>query len=291
MIMVHEIPFYKMVASGNDFVVVDNRKKIVTDAGSFAKKVCERHNGIGGDGVLLIENVGAAPRGRPSEGHPQGGAHTDKIDYRVRIINADGSEAEACGNGFRCISLLANQRFGFSNKQRFESLAGIVDSDVKGTRVRVRLMDPKDYRERKKIEVSGRELNYHFIRVGVPHVVIFVEGLSKIPVCEIGKAVRFHPEFGPAGTNVNFVEVAGDHSIHVETYERGVEENTQACGTGSTASAIVSSMAGYVEAPVQVKTRGGEILKIDFQKKGKLLVQDVYLEGEARFVYEGKIVI
>lgn len=271
MIMAREIPFFKMVASGNDFVVVDNREKLISDAALFAKKTCERHTGIGGDGVLLIQ---------PSQ----------KADYKMRILNADGSEAEACGNGFRCIAFLAHRKFNFPKEHRFESLGGMIDANVKGSRVRVRLMEPKDFKERQKIKLGEKRLSYYFIRVGVPHVVIFVEGLSRLPVFELGRAVRYHSRFKPAGTNVNFVEVTGPHSISVETYERGVEENTQACGTGSTASALVSALAGYVEPPVEVKTRGGEILTVDFVKKGNQ-VQNPYLEGEARLVYEGKISI
>ena len=266
-----EIAFYKIAAAGNDFVVVDNRKKVIPNPVDFAREVCPRHTGIGGDGVLLVEN-------------------SKQADYKMRIFNADGSEAEACGNGFRCISLLAHERLGFPAHQRFESLAGLIDADVKKDRVRARLMDPRDYEEGQKIEVLGRELGFSFIRVGVPHVVIFVEGLARLPVLEIGRAVRFHPHFKPAGTNVNFVEVTGPDSIEVETYERGVEENTQACGTGSTASAIVSAKAGHVKPPVRVKTRGGEILTIDFKIQGSR-IQEVFLEGEVRLVYEGKIAL
>ena len=258
-----------MVATGNDFVVVDNRKKVISNPVSFARKVCDRHAGIGGDGVLLIE---------PSK----------KADYKMRILNSDGSEAEACGNGFRCVALLANQKFGFSKKHRFESLAGLVNAEVKGVRVRVGLMEPKDFSNREKIAVNGRELHYYFVRVGVPHVVIFVEGLSRLPVLELGREIRYHSRFVPAGTNVNFVEVGSTHSIHVETYERGVEANTLACGTGSTASAIVSALAGYVEPPVRAKTRGGEILTIDFEKKGEK-IQNVSLEGETQLVFEGTL--
>ena len=271
MMMAREIPFFKMEASGNDFVVVDNRKKLISDAASFAKDACQRHTGIGGDGLLLMES-------------------SKKADFKMRILNADGSEAEACGNGFRCIALLAHRKLNFGREHRFESLGGRIDAFVTGGRVRVRLMDPKDFLERQKIKLGEKELTYCFIRVGVPHVVIFVEGLSQLPVFELGRAIRYHSQFKPAGTNVNFVEVTGPHSICIETYERGVEENTEACGTGSTASALVSALAGYVEPPVEVKTRGGEILTVDFLKKGNR-IQDVYLEGEAKLVYEGKISI
>ena len=263
-----QISFYKMVATGNDFVVVDNRKKAVTDAVRFAREVCDRHRGVGADGVLLLE---------PSQ----------TADYKMRILNADGSEAEACGNGFRCVALLAHEELGFQAQQTFESLAGTIDAFVKGSRVRVRLMNPADFRNQEKIQVAGRDLHYYFISLGVPHVVIFVEGLSGMPVFEIGREVRYHPQFKPAGTNVNFVEVNGPRSIAVRTYERGVEANTLACGTGSTASAIVSVLTGRVETPVEIKTEGGEILTVDFLRKGEK-IQDVTLEGEVKQVFRGE---
>ncbi len=261
--------FYKMVATGNDFVVLDNRKKVITDGPSFARKVCDRHFGIGGDGLLLLENSG-------------------KADYKMRIINADGSEAEACGNGFRCIALLAHEKLGFAKRQCFESLAGIIDATVGADKVRVRLMDPKDLSGEEKIALNGRELPYYFIRVGVPHVVMFVKTITDFPVMEMGRDIRNHEKFAPAGTNVNFVEVKDSYTIHVDTYERGVEANTLACGTGSTASAIVSAVIGRVKPPVRVKTRGGETLTIDFEKKGEK-IHNVYLEGKARLVFEGTL--
>lgn len=266
------IEFYKMVASGNDFVVIDNRRKIISDPIRWTREVCRPHRGVGADGVLLIEA-------------------SKKADYKLRILNPDGSEAEACGNGFRCVALLGYEKLGFPKRQHFETLSGVVEGEIKnGCRVRVRLMDPTEFRDQEQIEVGGRKLHYYFIRTGVPHVVIFVEGLSKIPVFEIGKAIRFHSTFQPAGTNVNFVEVKGTHAIEVRTYERGVEEETLACGTGSTASAIVSTRAGYIEPPVRVKTQGGEILTVDFVRKGDA-IQKVYLEGEAKFVFEGRLEI
>ncbi|MBI3312914.1 MAG: diaminopimelate epimerase [Candidatus Omnitrophica bacterium] len=263
------LPFYKMVASGNDFVVVDNRRKVVKDPLRFTREVCTPHTGIGADGVLLLENSGRA-------------------DFKMRIINSDGSEAEACGNGFRCIARYAREILKYPPRFEFESISGLVKAEVKNGTVKVRLPDPKDYRESGDIEVLGHRLHYSFINTGVPHTVIFVEGLEKIDVEKLGSAIRHHKTFKPKGTNVNFVEVRGRSEIEVRTYERGVEGETQACGTGSTASAIISSLAGYTLAPVRVKTRGGETLTISFKKNGKK-VTDVFLEGQADFVYEGKI--
>ena len=264
-----EVAFHKMVASGNDFVVIDNRKKVIADPIRFTREVCRPHTGVGADGVLLIEN-------------------SKKADFKMRILNPDGSEAEACGNGFRCISLLGHEKLGFSKKQRFESLSGMIEAEVKNGGVRVQLSNPEGFRQHERISVLGREMHYFFIRTGVPHVVIIVEGLSKVPVFEIGREIRYHERFQPAGTNVNFVEVTGPDAIEIRTYERGVEAETLACGTGSTASAIVSAKAGYVKPPVGVKTRSGEVLTVDFTIDGDR-VERVYLEGGAKFVFEGKL--
>ena len=263
------IPFVKMVASGNDFVVVDNRNQKVKDPLSFAREVCTPHTGVGADGVLLVEN-------------------SRKAAFKMRIVNSDGSEAEACGNGFRCIALFARDKLRYPGHFRFESLSGVIEADLKKNRVRVQLVTPKDLRENQEIEVAGNRLHYSFINTGVPHTVIFVEGLPKIDVERIGRAVRRHEVFKPQGTNVNFAEVKGPHAISVRTYERGVENETQACGTGSTASAIISSLAGYTRPPVEVQTRSGEILAIDFNQAQKKIT-DVFLEGEARIVCEGKL--
>ncbi|MDP3920911.1 MAG: diaminopimelate epimerase [Candidatus Omnitrophota bacterium] len=267
--MTTTIPFYKMVASGNDFIVIDNREQILRDPVSFAKRVCPRHSGVGADGLLLYEK-------------------SSRADFKMRIINSDGSEAEACGNGFRCIARYAVEKHGAASKFRFESQSGVIRAEINGAKIRVQLARTKDYRERREISVLGNRLHYSFINTGVPHTVIFVEGISKIDVAALGRAVRHDQAFKPKGTNVNFVEIKGEKDILVRTYERGVEGETLACGTGSTASAIVSTLMGYTKPPVNVKTSGGEILKIDFQVTGTR-VWDVYLEGEAQFVYEGTI--
>lgn len=262
------LPFYKMAASGNDFVVIDNRARRVSNLPALTQAVCDRHRGVGADGVLLLE---------PSK----------KGDYKMRILNADGSEAEACGNGFRCIALFAKEKLGLPNRQQFESLSGMIQAEVKGKRVRVRLAAPSRPAGPEKIKVFDRQIHYYFVNTGVPHIVVFVEGIEKIPVFDLGKELRFHSQFRPAGPNVNFVEVTGPRALSVRTYERGVEQETLACGTGSAASAVVSAHLKYVKPPVEVKTSGGEILTIDFAKKGDR-IREIFLEGEAAFVFEGK---
>ena len=264
------ISFHKMAASGNDFIVIDNRRRLVRDPVRLARELCAPHVSVGADGVLLIEN-------------------SRKAAFKMRILNSDGSEADACGNGFRCIALYANKKMGFPPSFRFESGAGLIHAQVKNARVCVELVKPSQFQEKAELQVSGNRLHYSFINTGVPHTVIFVEGLDKIDVHGLGRAIRNHEHFRPKGTNVNFVEVHDRHEIEVRTYERGVESETLACGTGSTASALISCLLGYARPPVKVKTRGGEILTVDFLKKG-LKIDKVTLEGPARFIFEGKLI-
>lgn len=262
------VVFYKMEASANDFVVVDNRRVSVRRPKEFARRICERHRGVGSDGLLLVER-------------------STKAALKMRIFNADGSEAEMCGNGSRCVALYAHKVLGLPAKFTMETLAGLIGAAVKGDSVRVRLSDPKGFKSRATLTVDGEAHPFYFVNAGVPHTILFVEDLENYPVGELGEKIRFHKEFLPGGTNVDFVQCNSDHLISVRTYERGVGE-TQACGTGVTASAVVSVLAGWCKTPVRVKTLGGEILRVDFRREG-YEVTDLYLEGRAQFVFEGKM--
>ena len=264
-----EIVFHKMEASGNDFLVIDNRKGVVKDPKHFAAEVCRPHLGVGGDGVLLIE---------PST----------KADFFMRIVNADGSEAEACGNGYRCVGLYAKKLLGFSDSMQIDTLAGLIEVHVNGKTIKAKMADPKDYREQVKINVGLKTVTGAFINTGVPHVVIFAEGLGQVPVTELGRAIRNHETFKPRGTNVNFVEDTGNNSLTIRTYERGVEEETLACGTGTVAAAVVATLTDRAKSPIKVKTKSGETLNVYFDRSGKN-VRNVFLEGSAKFVFEGRM--
>lgn len=286
------IVFYKMEASGNDFVVIDNRKKTVRDVIKFTREICDRHKSAGADGVLFIET-------------------SRRADFKMRIVNADGSEAEMCGNGSRCVALYAHKVMKLPAKFLMETLAGLIGADVGKQKIRVRLSDPKDFKPRAVLKADGEPLSlrsgaaespavpggvavgdgtdwqYYFVNTGVPHAVIFVEDIANFPVQTIGEKIRYHENFKPAGTNVNFVQITDKDAISVRTYERGVGE-TQACGTGVTASALISAVSGRTRPPVKVKTLGGEILAVDF-KLDSSGVRDVYLEGKANFIYKGTL--
>ncbi len=209
-----------MAGAGNDFVIVEAPFK--ADAKKLTTKVCDRTNGIGADGLLILDK-------------------SKKADYRMRIINADGSEAEMCGNGARCIaSYIVKEKHPKKKLFSIETLAGIIMAEAKGEVARVRLSDPTDYRPNVHLNISGRKIHVHYIDTGVPHTIIFVDDLASINVNKIGAAVRYHKDFKPRGTNANFVEQLGENLVEVRTYERGVEDETKACGTGSVAAGLIA---------------------------------------------------
>ncbi len=266
-----EVRFTKMSASGNDFIIIDNRNRAVPgDEAAFARSVCRRRLSVGADGVLLV-----GPSGEP-------GAH-----FRMRVINADGSEAEMCGNGARTVARFA-QREGIAPAgMRFETIAGIISAEVLGEEVRLGMGDPTGLELAFPLTVEGTALEAHFVNTGVPHTVVFVPDLEAVDVVGLGRAIRRHERFQPAGTNVDFVcQGAQPGELALRTYERGVEDETLACGTGAVAAALVAQQAGKVNPPVKVKTRGGTTLTVTFRAHSTG-VSEVTLEGDARIIYDG----
>ncbi len=265
------IPFTKMSGSGNDFIVIDNRSgdhDAAKDPG-FVRAVCRRKLSVGADGLIVIE---------PSR----------TSDFSWRFFNADGSEAEMCGNGGRCAARFA-VLYGIAGPGlSFETLAGTIQAQVSGARVRIRLPEPKNLITDYSITVGGTELTVHSINTGVPHVVMFVDSIESAPVRELGSEVRYHRQFQPAGTNVNFVSQAGPDMLQIRTYERGVEDETLACGTGSVAAALVACAIGRAALPVRLQTRSGEVLQVDSHEHEPPF-KTVFFEGDTRHVCEGTI--
>lgn len=268
--------FSKLQGSGNDFVLIDNRDgkvyKFIEKKGlrlkDFVVKVCALHTGVGADGLILIEE-------------PEDPSN----HFKWQFFNSDGSVAEMCGNGSRCAVRFAYEMGIVGEEVRFETLAGVIKAWVLegGKRVKVQLTKPHGYRE-VSLEVDGKLIKGSFINTGVPHFVAVVENLKELDVVKLGRAIRFHKEFEPKGTNVNFIEKLSERAIAIRTYERGVEGETLACGTGATASAIVAYTKGLVrEKPVEVHTKGGEVLRIDFDQE----VKEVFLEGSVYKVFDG----
>lgn len=267
-----KIAFTKAVATGNDFVIIDNRRGVLKSGfAQLAKKLCSRIYGIGADGLLLVEK-------------------SLEADFRMRILNSDGSEASMCGNGSRCIALFAKVNKIAPADMKIETAAGILKASVKSDEVKVRLTDPKDIQWNLCLMINECPYKVNLTDTGVPHVIHFVKDLEDIDVKHLGSQMRYHKEFSPAGANVDFVKILDvkSSSIAVRTYERGVEDETLACGTGAVASAIISAEADKLSSPVSVHTKSGEALKVYFDyEEGKF--RNVYLEGKAKLVYTGVI--
>lgn len=268
--MAKGIPFSKLNGSGNDFLLIDNRSGVMdgTDLPEFVGKVCDRSRSIGADGVILIEN-------------------SRRADFRWQFFNADGSRAEMCGNGGRCAARFAAERGIAPRSLGFETAAGLIRAEVSGRRVKLQMTAPRGLALSKALTLRGKRFVYSFLDTGVPHAVLFVPDLEKIDLAGTGRGIRTHRAFAPRGTNVNFARVK-DGEVWVRTYERGVEGETLACGTGAVASGILSCLHGYVRPPVRVRTRGGEVLAIHFdpEKEG---FGEVCLEGDTSWSCDGRI--
>lgn len=267
-----EISFFKMTGSGNDFVLFDNRKNnLPKDYSKLAKKICDRKFSVGADGILILEKC-------------------DEADFRMIIYNSDGSRAEMCGNGARCISRFAHLLQITPHKMKFMTDAGLIFSEVTGETVKIKMGTPKDLKLDFALKLpDSKEIDVSFINTGVPHAVIFVTDIEKIDVNDLGRKVRYHKEFAPNGANANFVFHKDLHHLSVRTYERGVEAETLACGTGVTASSLISAAKGLTESPVSCLTRGGDILKIYFKMNQDFSFSEVYLEGPAIVCFKGEI--
>ncbi len=266
------IDFFKMSGSGNDFILIDNRDgslAVGDDVAAFARSVCERKVSVGADGLFIIER-------------------SDRVDFRWRFYNADGSEAEMCGNGARCAARFACLLGIAGERMSFETGAGIIDAEVRGDIVKVRLTAPHSLAMEDQVRIGNQLLTVHSINTGVPHAVHFLHDLEGFDVFAVGRAIRTHEHFRPAGTNANFVAVVDDHTLRVRTYERGVEDETLACGTGSVASALIAARKGFVQSPVDVRVQSGELLRIYFEMTADGFT-NVYLEGKATVVYQGKL--
>ncbi|MCX8084963.1 MAG: diaminopimelate epimerase [Calditerrivibrio sp.] len=261
------VSFWKMSGSGNDFIIIDNRSLSIDKSNirDTIGKICKRSLSIGADGVIFIE---------PSE----------IVDFKWDFYNSDGSNAEMCGNGARCAARFCYLN-GITGKEiRFESLAGIIEAEITtGYNVKVKLTRPQDLILDKTISIENRDFFYSYVNTGVPHIVIQVDDLNDFDVKKYGRLLRFHENFSPKGTNVNFIKILPDNKIKIRTYERGVEDETLACGTGSAAAAYILYKKKVTPSPVNLITSGGMQLTIHLEN------ETLFLEGEARVIYKGVI--
>src|SRR5262249_15667828 len=194
------LPFTKMNGAGNDFILFDNRTGDIDLDRNQITHLCDRHRGIGADGILLLE--------KPTNG----------ADFRMRYFNADGGEAEMCGNGARCFARFANKVAGQKAKIYFETPAGVISAELKGELVILRMTEPNKLRLNIDLSAAAENKEVHFINSGVPHVVIPVQKIDDADVRRVGAAIRYHNMFSPSGTNVNFIEKRGRNKIAIRTY-------------------------------------------------------------------------
>jgi diaminopimelate epimerase len=282
-----KIPFIKFSGAGNDFIVVDNRDRVVDPRkmAAFVAGVCRRHLSVGADGLIFVEK-------------------SKKYDFRWRFYNNDGGEANFCGNGARCVARFAYLKKIAPKAMRFDGAAGVVEAEVDGEQVTVRVPEPGGIRlnirlaipshRRRRSDLPGQAgapsegtmLEGHAINTGVPHFVYFVQDTSTAEIMGLGRPIRWHQAFKPAGTNVNFVQVVDRHTIKLRTYERGVEDETLACGSGALAAALLSALVHKVESPITVMPLSGMPLRVSFTQRGEQFTH-LTLAGEARAVFDG----
>jgi diaminopimelate epimerase len=265
------LPFVKMSGAGNDFVVIDNRALNRSLSAAQIARLCDRHFGIGADGLLAVEP-----------------ADQSEADFRMRYYNADGGEAEMCGNGARCFARFVHPlRRANAERVTFTTPAGLITGEYVGDEVRIGLTAPTEAKLGQRADFGWGEIEYHFMNTGVPHAVVYVPDAEKAEVVAHGRAIRRSPIF-PRGTNVNFVQVTDSGKLIVRTYERGVEDETLACGTGVVASALLTHLVRKLALPLCVKVRGGSVLTVDARDEGNGFSQ-VTLTGPATEVFAGEI--
>lgn len=270
-----KIEFTKMTGAGNDFVVIDNRDGKIGNGSVAARKLCDRHWGIGADGLLLLE----------------GG---EKGSYRMMYYNADGSYGGMCGNGGRCIALFAHRHGIARARHEFEAINFVYRAEVKRKTVTLSMKGPSDLRMNILVSISRKSVRGYFINTGSPHVVIPIDRISRrlnledFDVVKSGRKIRHSKQFSPEGTNVNFIERGGDNTLRIRTYERGVENETLACGTGSVACAIVGNLIWEMTPPISIVPKSGVPLSVDFTARGKIY-KDVTLSGPAEELFRGTI--
>lgn len=248
---------YKYQGTGNDFVMLDNRDLQFPKNKELIKKLCNRHFGIGADGLILLEN-------------------DENTDFRMKYYNSDGNESSMCGNGGRCIVSFANFLGIFEEKTIFNAIDGLHEAKIKNGIIKLKMRD---------VEKLYKDNQNFVLDTGSPHFVKYVEMLKNYNVYKSGNEIRNSETYKEKGINVNFVEVISDSEIFVRTYERGVEDETLSCGTGAVAAALTFMKRNNVDS-VRIKVLGGD-LKVYAEQDGESF-RNIWLEGSAEQVFEGK---
>ncbi|NDV20093.1 diaminopimelate epimerase [Pseudodesulfovibrio sp. JC047] len=272
-IFTQSVPFYKMQGCGNDFVVLDNRELgvPVSDMGAWAKAICARAFGVYADGLFFLEN-----------------SNDPTLDYRWHFYNSDGSRAEMCGNASRCAGKLAHAIGLAPANHTFGTDAGPISASVlldgpDAGRVKVQLTPPRATKTNILLDMGTETLTAHFTDTGVPHAVVFVDDVAALDIMDLGAKIRHHAAFAPAGTNVNFAQVIDRNTLLLRTYERGVEAETYACGTGAAATQVLAHTLGLTDDVANLTTSAGEVLTIFLNG------ETVFLQGAAELTFQGEL--
>lgn len=270
-----KLPFHKMDGAGNDFVVIDNRQLNHNLNKEQIAWLCDRQRGVGADGLILVE---------PAD---------HNADYKFRYYNSDGGEAEMCGNGARCFGRYASKLTDpAENIITFETMVGTLKAEVSGEIVRISMSPPVDIDLHTDIEIDDLgDTAIHSINTGVPHVVLFTDDVKNFDILKIGAALRYHEHFAPYGTNVNVAQIIDKQHLSIRTYERGVENETLACGTGITACALIHHLITKAPSPIKIDVQGGDQLEIGFDDHDSDTFYNVTLTGPAKFVFNGIITL
>lgn len=273
------VPFSKYEAAQNDFVMIDNRDRWFPEdfMKSFTQFVCHRRKGIGADGVIFIER-------------------SDKTDFKMLFFNPDGSFGSMCGNGGRCAILFALMHHISGTSNVFEVLEQNYTGEITDKKIRLYFPEPKELTYNISLQLLDQSLTMHYAHVGAPHAVVCIEDILKpkymsiehVDVALFGKAVRYHKNFSPVGVNVNFLQIDKDNIVHIRTYEKGVEAETESCGTGTIASALIATRIKNLQSPVHLISHGGDHLQVGFINEHDR-IKNIYIEGPAHFVYSGVI--
>lgn len=263
-------PFVKYTGCGNDFILFDNRcGKFPFSRPDIIQRLCHRQCGIGADGILLLE-------------------HSEQADCCMRILNRDGSEAEMCGNGLRCFADWL-ETVGF-NQQTFciEVMHRTFKASKAGSLVSIEMRDPSLVQWNIPLRFEEQFLHVHHLDTGVPHTILFVQDADAVDLARIGPYLRYHPFWQPKGTNVTIAQQNGSQTFKVRTYERGVEGETLACGTGATAAALAAARQYCLNGPLRMQTRSGEELEINFREEAQLF-SAITMTGPAQYLFRGEI--
>ena len=262
------LKFTKISATGNDFILIDNRDgKLTGNENRFFQQICQRHVSVGADGILLLNK-------------------SDKYDFSLVYYNSDGNIGAMCGNGARAVAYYAYKHNISSEHVTFDVLGIFYHADITSAGVLLNMPPPTIVDMNVNIVDEKFYSEGGYVVLGVPHYVLFCNDLESINIDEVGRKYRYHSKFAPQGANINFIQISGQNKLNIRTYEKGVEDETFACGTGAASSAIIASTQKKMNVPIEVKAKGG-ILSVDFDDS----LKNIRLTGMVEIIYDGELTV